>query len=510
MSAVVPRAGDIVTTASGPVQGRFDGSVHRFAGIPFAAPPVGPLRFAPPRAAASWSGVRPTLDFGPGSIQPDSAAGRGPALYEALPTAEDCLTLNVWTPEPGSTGLPVLVFIHGGGYLALSGAQSLWHGEAYARAGVVFVTINYRLGALGYLHLDELMGGAAETSANGLLDQIAALRWVRANIARFGGDPDQVTIMGQSAGAWAVNALLADPATSGLFGRAIIESGGGNHGLSAAIGTRIARRFLELADVEPNLDALRCAPVERLLVAQLGIQRIVGACSEETADLLGEDVSELKSFVPIIGTSHVSVRPQDAIVAGAGAGIDLLAASCQNEYGIYRAIGGVYTNEQIRRNVQAVFARAGRHSAAVEGHYALNRPGARSEAVADALGGDRFFRMPVRRVAEAHCPGAGNTYVAEFGYAATEFGAAHCSEQPLVFASGDTPLARVFYPNGVPPKLMQAVHDAWVSFVKTGRPGADWPEYDLLTRPTMVFGETGGRVELDPGGDERALWEDVL
>jgi para-nitrobenzyl esterase len=499
-----------IDTAKGVVEGGFDGSVYRFAGIPYAAAPTGPLRFAPPQPVPTWSGVRPALDFGPGSIQPDSSAGRGPVMYESRPTSEDCLTLNVWTPDPGAARLPVLVFIHGGGYLALSGAQSLWHGEAFARAGIVLVTMNYRLGALGYLHLDEPISGVTETSSNGLLDQLAALAWVHDNISRFGGDPDQVTVMGQSAGAWAVNTMLADPAARGLFRRAIIESGGGNHVLSTDAAKRIARRFIELAGLDSDLEALRAAPSERLLAAQMGIQRIVGSCSAETEELLGGDAVELKSFIPVVGTTHVPVRPQDAIERGAGADVDLLAASCQNEYGIYRAIGGVYTEDQIRQNLSNVFARAGRDSRKIEEAYAGNRPNKTSEAIADALGGDRFFRMPTRRIAEAHSSGSARTYVAEFGYGQTEFGAAHCIEQPLVFATGATPLARVYYPAGAPAALVEACHGAWVEFVKTGKPRADWPQYDTVTRPTMVFDMGGAHVELDPGGHERALWEGVL
>jgi carboxylesterase type B len=408
----------------------------------------------------------------------------------------------------------VIVFIHGGGYLALSGAQSLWHGQSFARDGVILVTLNYRLGALGYLHLDDLVAGVAETSGHGLLDQLAALTWVHENIGKFGGDPNQITLMGQSAGAWAVNTLLADPLARGLFRRALIESGGGNHGLSAATATRIARRFLQLAELEADLDALRAAPVERLLTAQLGIQRIVASCSSETTDLLGEDADQLKSFLPVVGTSHMPVLPQPAVQAGAGAEVDLLAASCRDEYGIYRAIGGVYTEEQIRQNVRSVFAAVDRESRVAEELYARNRPGLASARVADALGGDRFFKIPVRRMAEAHCGGAGTTYVCEFAYAATEFGAAHCSEQPLVFATGDTPMARVFFPSGAPQFLVDACHGAWVSFAQTGHPHSArlpaWPQYDTHTRPTMVFDNPAGVVVHDPGSDERQVWDGVL
>src|SRR5512139_4097632 len=208
-----------VTTARGRLRGRIDAAVHCFLGVPYAAPPCGPNRLIQPRPAEPWDGVRDAISFGAEPPQPKPPADDPVAamVWDAAEPGEDCLNLNIWTPDPSATGLPVMVWIPGGMFEVGTGAT--YDGSRFARDGIVCVTINYRVGPEGFLYL-------ADGDANlGLLDQVAALEWVRDNIAAFGGDPSNVTIFGESAGAMSVGTLLAMPCAAGLFRRAICQSG---------------------------------------------------------------------------------------------------------------------------------------------------------------------------------------------------------------------------------------------------------------------------------------------
>ncbi len=217
----------VVETRSGKLRGKYEEGLYIFRGIPFATPPVEKLRWMPPAPVKPWSGVRPAEKFGPISLQPVmqmSFTGREP---ENEPQDEDCLYLNVFSPGLDDERRPVMVWIHGGGYSMGSGSSRMHPGETLPnRGGVVFVSINYRLGVLGFLNLKEVTGGKIPATGNeGLLDQIAAIRWVRDNIAAFGGDPDNITIFGESAGAMSIGGLLAMPASKGLYQKAILQSG---------------------------------------------------------------------------------------------------------------------------------------------------------------------------------------------------------------------------------------------------------------------------------------------
>ena len=215
----------IVSTAQGQLEGAQSGDIIRFLGVPFAAPPVGDLRFQPPAPVAPWDGVRPALAHGARSWQ-ESAGVTAMLGDDASGTDEDCLYLNVFTPACDDARRPVMVWIHGGGFVNGSGSTPWYDGSALAARGdVVVVTINYRLGALGFLWLGDLDPRLRSSGVNGLLDQAAALQWVHDNIAAFGGDPESVTIFGESAGAMSVSTLLALPAARGLFHRAIAQSG---------------------------------------------------------------------------------------------------------------------------------------------------------------------------------------------------------------------------------------------------------------------------------------------
>ena len=253
----------VVTTGSGQVRGSVADGVTTFKGIPYAAPPFGANRFREPQPVEPWSGVRDALTYGP--TPPHVAISRArwtTLLPDPIIPGEDCLNLNIWSPDLGSVGLPVMIWIPGGAFVHGSNAVSWYDGRHFARDGVVCVTINYRLGADGFLYLGD---GIANL---GLLDQIAALNWVQENIAAFGGDPNNVTIFGQSAGAMSVATLLAMPRAEGLFRRAIAQSGAGHHVLSAMTARRVGRYLAEKLGVEATREAIAAVPIDRLLQGQ--------------------------------------------------------------------------------------------------------------------------------------------------------------------------------------------------------------------------------------------------
>lgn len=251
--------GAVVKTADGELHGNLVDGVHEFLGVPYAAPPSGANRLRPPQPVEPWSGVRDATSPGPSPAQvaPPESAGSD---WDTEVTGEDCLTLNVWTPDPGAGGLPVMVWIQGGMFEI--GATAAYDGRHFARDGVVCVVINWRVGADGFLYLGD------EFANLGLLDQIAALEWVHEHIASFGGDPGNVTVFGESAGAMSIGVLLAMPRAEGLFRRAILQSGAAHHTISAETASRLGHRLAQTLGVPPARDAIAALPVERLLEAQ--------------------------------------------------------------------------------------------------------------------------------------------------------------------------------------------------------------------------------------------------
>ncbi len=267
----------VVETASGKVRGLRKDGVAQWRGIPYAAPPLGALRFLPPRPVAPWAGERDATRFGPIAEQPrDPGTAMLSGYSEKVAMSEDCLVLNVYSPAADGARRPVLVWIHGGAFVMGSGSQPLYDGSSFAaRHDLVVVTLNYRLGVLGLLYLGELAGEPYREGNVALLDQIAALRWVRENIAAFGGDAARVTVMGESAGATAIAHLLGMPAARGLFDRAILQSGApGLMPMSRADATELARGVLAALEVEPA--GLADVPVARLIAVQEQLSRTRG------------------------------------------------------------------------------------------------------------------------------------------------------------------------------------------------------------------------------------------
>lgn len=491
--------------------GRLEGVQHEkhqsFMGIPFAAPPVGPLRFKAPQPPAAWSGVRKADTPGLASRQTGHPI---PGFAASGPQDEDCLYLNVFTPSADDGRRPVLFWIHGGGFTHGAGSEELYNGGPLAvRGNVVVVTINYRLGALGYLWLGDHLPEAGLTANAGQLDQVAALEWVRDNIATFGGDPGNVTIFGESAGAAAVGTLLAMPGAKGLFHKAVLQSGTGRAG-DRESGQRIADMLL----AELGLDRSRATEL-----LTISADRIIEAQSAVAAKA-GREGGPL--FGPIRDGLTLVDRPIDAVRAGAAAGIPVLVGTNRDEVKLFAATmrRDELDDEQLVRAVDATLGKPGPEKArSVIDVYRRSRagkglPGTNLD-ILDAVGSDARFRVGATRLALAQQPHQPDTYAYLFTYASPArhgaLGSCHALEMPFVFGTLGAPTQDRFAGSGPGVERLSAqMMDAWLSFAKTGRPGHEgigrWDAYTEPARPTMVFDLESGQQD-DPFGEERRTVE---
>jgi para-nitrobenzyl esterase len=480
----------VVKTADGEVRGRVTDGVARFLGIPYAAAPFGPHRFRPPAPVPGWTQVREAAEHGPTAPAPGYAPPFDTLLPAPVVPGEECLNVDVWAPEDAE-GAPVMVWIHGGAFVNGSNSVPVYDGTAFARDGVVLVGVNYRLGAEGFLLLP---GG---TPNLGLLDQVAALRWVRENIAAFGGDPDNVTVFGESAGAMSVGALLVMPVAQGLFRRAILQSGAGHHALSAATAARVAGHVAEHVGV-PVEELARVAP-ERLVQAQRALS--VEAQSAPDPARWGEVAANAMIFEPVVDGAVLPDLPIRGIAGGASAAVDLLVGSNRDEHRLFLVPPGA--TERATGAVLDAVAAGYRLPAGALLAYRAERPEASPGMLLADVMGDWFFRIPALRLAEAH----GRAHVYEFDWASPVFdgriGACHALELGFVF---DTLAASTGLAGENPPQVLaDTVHRAWVAFAGTGDPG--WERYGDQRRVRRL----GDVVETvrDPRGEIRELWAGI-
>ena len=494
------------STTHGALQGAWHAGIARFAGIPFAAPPVGPLRFRPPQPAEPWDGVRAADAFGP-------IAPQNPSIMDALfggdseAWDEDCLYLNVWTPALDGS-LPVMVWIHGGGFEMGSGSSPLYDGTSFARDGVVLVTLNYRLGAFGFLELGGLDPDLAGSGNVGLLDQVAALEWVRDNIASFGGDPDQVTIFGESAGAMSVASLMSMPAASGLFHRAIAQSGAAQACRTPEQAAADTREFLGLAGLD-DVDALLAAEPAALLAAHGAMAAARVGDPEGVIARTGSPLSFL-AFRPVADGRAVPVDPLGQVAAGSADGIDLLIGTNSEEWKLFAMAAPALPDEDALRR------RTGLLVTDPDGALDAYRQEIDEPTIASlecAVLTDAVFRIPALRLAAAQA-----SHATVYGYLWTwgspafggMIGAAHAIEIPFVFDLVEDHRLHVFVGADAPTELSRATHQAWVEFARHGVPAADtlptWPPYDTGERATMVL-DVEPQVALDPQSTSRKFWE---
>ncbi|MFF2778446.1 carboxylesterase/lipase family protein [Streptomyces sp. NPDC058052] len=539
------------------VGGRVSGAyvadgVAAFLGVPYARAPFGSLRFRAPEPVEPWEGVRKAVEFGPTAPKRPYAPPLDALLPDPAVEGDDCLHVNVWAPwgsrgpaagggsgsdDSGTgTGRPVMVWIHGGSLIHGSNAVPVYDGTAFARDGVVLVSVNYRLGVEGF-------GVFPDAPANlGLRDQIAALVWVRENVAAFGGDPGRVTVFGESAGAISIAALLASPLARGLFRRAVVQSGA-----PMALPLERARRTTEAMakrlGVPATAEAFAAVDPERLLAAQTEVtakgspltggghafQIVVDGdvLPRDPAEALisgragADDGRTASGHLPkgasagaAEGTgvdtgvgSGVDVGVDVGVDAGVdSAGVDLLMGTTAEEYRLWFVPSGLVERlSPLMLRLALWKTRVPSRTARV---YRANRPTARPGEVLGALATDKLLRVPLNRVADARLrTGAGGrTYLYEFGWPSPVLGlgACHALELGFVFDTLDTPEAEAMTGPEAPRELAAAMHAAWVAFAADGDPG--WRAWDA-ERPVMTFGPGLPSLVLAPREDERHSWD---
>ncbi|HEX7784532.1 MAG TPA: carboxylesterase family protein [Sphingobium sp.] len=467
----------IAQTTAGQVRGVTEGGVSRFLGIPYAAPPVGPLRFAKPQPPVAWTGIRDAFEPGPNAPQRIRAV---PGLDvvalvgEGWHPGDDYLTLNIWRPAKDVSGAPVMVFIHGGGFVIGSKDAPVQDGAAFARDGVILVAINYRMGTEGFLPIPGIPTNL------GLRDQIAALHWVQHNIAAFGGDPANVTIFGESAGAMSVANLLVSPLAKGLFRRVIVESGHGSMTRSIDIAQRVVRKLAKALKITPDAAGFASLKPEEMLDAMEKVSAPTARL--DLRDATGrEPVFGISRFIPVHGDDVLPVQPLTAIASGAGADVDMLIGTNAEEMNLYFVPTGV--RDKVGRLLATyVVHKSQPHARKILKAYGMGQKDVKpGHAMTNALH-DLVFRWPARRFAEEHC---GRTHMYEFEWRSPRFdgqlGASHGMEIPFVF---DT-LASATGPEGLagaspPQPLADRMHRIWVDYATNG--ALPWPAFDRTTR----------------------------
>ena len=492
----------VIEVRDGRVRGVHRHDVWSFSGIPYAASPAGPARFRPPAPPVPWTGVRPADRFGP-------IAPQQPSLIDASlggqpePQSEDCLSLNVWTPGLDGDRRPVMVWIHGGSFVWGSGSGGLYRGGTLARGGdVVVVTVNYRLGLLGFLAHPALaapdqtwLGDQPWTGFGnwGLADQIAALQWVHDHIADFGGDPGNVTLFGESAGGMSVAALLAAPAARGLFHRAIVESGG-PYAYTPEQAASTAEQLADHLGVPMTRQAMERVPAGDLVRAAVEFDRRGGRRGDSGLLML-----------PVVDGGVLLLPPEVGVATGSAGDVPLLIGTTRDEMAFFTigepALSGL-DHEGLRHWMRRVTpdrpAQDAIVAAVTEARLARQEPVTPRDLWV-AIATEYVFRLPSVRLADAHRAAAGpgvGTYVYLFTWESPMLdgylGSCHALEIPFVFGTVRNPAVQGFAGGG--PEAMAlsaAMLEAWTSFARTGSPGT-WSAWDPDRRPTRVLGPWPG------------------
>lgn len=473
----------LLTISTGAVRGVANGGIDRFLGIPYAAAPVGELRFALPAPAASWAGVREATTHGATAPQNPYSGALARILPTAIIEGEDFLNLNVFTPAArGKELLPVIVWFHGGSLQHGSNALAGYDGGPFARDGVVFVAPNYRLGVEGF----SVLEGAPLNL--GLADQMAALRWVQAEISRFGGDPGRVTVMGQSAGGNTVAALLAHPDAPSLFSQAIIQSGPLVAQPPKSAG-KITRAIAKDLGVPATREAFMAISATELLAAQARV-------TAGSTPLTGGAGHALAIASPLI-----PVNPQDAMKSGAGAGIPLLIGTTTDEARLWLVPTGLVM--KLKWLHLAVARRKVGISAAAVKLFKRNHPDSITGEILGQLATDKLLRVPANQLADARLARNATTYMYEFSWPSpVEYlRAAHAVELGFVFDQLTSPDSIGLAGAEAPQDLATRMHRAWVDFASSGDPG--WQPW-TAQRPVKTFDGDTNPVVFAPREDERA------
>jgi para-nitrobenzyl esterase len=495
----------IASTVKGKIQGFEKDGVVQFRGIRYATAE----RFRAPQPVAPWDDVFDASTFG-------APAPQNPSPLESMLAAppvegsEDCLFLNVYTPAVDDAARPVMIWIHGGAFTAGQGSTPWYSGSRLASHGdVVVVTINYRLGALGFLYVDELLGSSFEGSGNnGIRDQIAALQWVRENIASFGGDPDRITIFGESAGGMSVGTLLGTPGVPEMLSGAIAQSGAADHSKSVDEAQSVTAAFVDELGLTPSgAEALLALPVDALLAAQL-------TASNRVTEIRGMGLP----FSPVVDGVLLPQAPIDAIRDGAAASVSVLAGTTSEEWNLFHLMeraGAPMVDEQLRRRLARAVGDAANDLIAV---YRKEMNGASNDDVWSAIATDWVFRIPAVRLVEAQSKHQPATYAYVFTYKSTAFGGAlgacHAVDIPFAFDNVDRRGVDFFLGaiDDSTRALATATSRAWTAMAHNGSPEHDgiaaWPAYATGNRRVMELGSTVQVLD-DPGRAAREFWSDL-
>jgi para-nitrobenzyl esterase len=501
------RDGATADTPSGRLAGLRASGVSSFKGIPYARPPIGPLRWRLPEPMEPWAGLRDATAFGP-------ACPQAPTQLETLmgmaagPQNEDCLYLNVWTPATDAARRPVMVWIHGGAFILGAGSHGVYDGTHISRLGVVVVTVNYRLGAFGFLALGLLgEGNVPGTGAEGIADQVLALEWVKRNIAAFGGDPDNITIFGESAGGMSVATLLALPAARGLFHKAIAQSGGAHIGHEPDRSARVAHALLAEMGLETHEahNAL-AAPYSALVAAQIALVAKTNA---------GNDSRRLGAlpFQPTIDGGMIPARPIQLLRDGAGASVPLLLGTTRDEWKLFTAASPALRLMSAKNFAARVERLAGDCAKPMLEAYGDGSPFERFNAPMT----DKAFAVPARRLAETQArtaPVFAYRFDWRSNYLGGLLGSCHALDIGFTFGTHNKSLASAFFGTGLAAEtLARTMMESWVAFAQTGDPSTSttgpWPRYDAIRRPTMILGD-GAPYTIDAPNEERLRAWDTM
>jgi para-nitrobenzyl esterase len=498
----------VVETTSGKIEGVFRKGLYIFRGVPYAAPPVGERRWLPPGPAKPWGGVRPAKEFAP-------TAPQSPMEIEFLEPpekqqqSEDCLYLNIWTPGLDGAKRPVMVWVHGGFFTTGAGSWLIYNGRTLStRGGVVVVTINYRLGVLGFLNLNEVTKGRIPATGNeGLLDQVFALEWVRDNILRFGGDPNNVTIFAESAGAMGVGVLLAMPRARGLFHRAILQSGAAHHISTLERAEKVGAIFINILGIKPNeVNKLRSLSEKQILNAQAEVMTRAHGPKLAMGGL---------PIKPVVDGDVIPELPIHAIAGGSADNVAVLIGTTLDEWKLFavldRNLPSLNEAGLLRRCQRLIpGGDVGRLVEVYRRARSQHNPPVTPAELFIAIQSDRVFRMPAIWLAEAHFRRQQPTYMYLFNWVSLLMkgilGACHALDLGFVFGTLDDN----FTGSGEEAQaLSRKIQDAWAGFAHNGGPSCEsmgeWKLYGER-RETMVLGKQSILVEA-PYDEERRAWE---
>jgi para-nitrobenzyl esterase len=494
----------LIQTSYGMVQGVQEGTISSWKGIPYAQPPLGARRFRPPQPLEAWPGVLQATQFGPMAMQPPSLPAE---LLRRLSMSEDCLTLNIWSPGADAQLRPVLVWIHGGGWLIGSGR--LHDGTSLATLGdVVVVTLNYRLGPFGFLHLAELGGEGYAASGNcGILDQVAALQWIQENIAAFGGDPHRVMVFGESAGAMSIGTLLALPAAQGLFQQAILQSGTVGPIRSNTEATTLARTFLKILDVSP--EAL--SPLEHI-----SAERLVEAASTLPDGQGTTGMGDMIHFAPVIDGVLLPQPPLQAVASGVAKRIPIIVGTTKDECLFYPFADATWREADDETLIRRVKQQVGATWPSVAPFFLGDQSDEQPllKRLLALLTFDQFI-FPAIQLAEAQVRQGAPVWFYRFDWHSPLFGgAAHTLDRIFVWNLTENPAIQ-HMTGDVPQRVQLAQHmqRAWIAFARSGDPTIQelptWPRYDLEQRATMLFNRES-TIQSDPNARARQIWANAV